>query len=89
MFEFDPEKSRQNKLKHGINFYEAQALWHDEARLVIPAKSSEEFREAIIACINEVFWTGIYTIRNSNIRIISVRRSRDEEIQLYYHSKGV
>ena len=30
-FEFDERKSRLNKLKHGIDFVEAQALWLDEA----------------------------------------------------------
>ena len=83
MFEYDPEKSLKNKLKHGIDFEEAQRLWTDHARLIVPAKSTNELREAIIAHIDGIFWTGIYTIRNNTIRIISVRRSRDEEKQLY------
>lgn len=29
-FEYDPEKSLQNKQKHGIDFEEAQMLWLDE-----------------------------------------------------------
>ena len=28
-FEFDPEKSRANQAKHGIDFVEAQRLWDD------------------------------------------------------------
>ena len=38
-FEFDERKSRANKVKHGIDFVEAQALWLDEALVEIPARS--------------------------------------------------
>jgi hypothetical protein len=57
MFEYGPEKSLKNKLKHGINFEEAQRLWTDHARLIVPAKSTSELREAIIAHIDGTFWT--------------------------------
>ncbi|HZL64791.1 MAG TPA: BrnT family toxin, partial [Thermoleophilia bacterium] len=36
-FEFDERKSRINKLKHGIDFVEAQELWQDEALAEIAA----------------------------------------------------
>ena len=49
IFEFDPEKSASNKLKHGIDFEEAQKLWLDPNRLTIRAKSETESRFAIVA----------------------------------------
>ncbi len=82
-FEFNSEKSEKNRVKHGIDFLTAQELWQDEARLIVPARSADEPREAIIATLGKACWTGIYTIRNEKIRIISVRRSRDEEKQNY------
>ena len=82
-FEFDPDKSEKNRRKHGIDFLKAQGLWQDESRLIVPARSEDEPREAIIARLGDVHWTGIYTTRNDKIRIISVRRSRDEEKQNY------
>jgi uncharacterized DUF497 family protein len=82
-FEFDPDKSEKNRVKHGIDFLTAQSLWQDESRLIVPARSEDEPREAIIARWGNVHWTGIYTIRAETIRIISVRRSRDEEKQNY------
>ncbi len=82
-FEYDPDKSEKNRLKHGIDFLTAQSLWQDESRLIVPARSEDEPREAIIARLDEAYWTGIYTIRAEKIRIISVRRSRDEEKQHY------
>ena len=32
-FEFDQEKSEANKKKHGIDFDDAQKLWHDSDRI--------------------------------------------------------
>lgn len=81
-FEFDKEKSRSNKIKHGIDFYEAQELWESvyiETHLI----SEGEPRWAVVGIIGNLFWTAIITKRLSNIRIISVRRSRYEEKQSY------
>jgi uncharacterized protein len=82
-FEFDPTKSKNNKKKHGIDFVEAQALWEDLDLLEIPARTTDEQRFLIIGKIAEKHWSGVITYRDENIRIISVRRSRDEEIEIY------
>jgi uncharacterized DUF497 family protein len=82
-FEYDPEKSEINQSKHGIDFNRAQLLWSDEKRLVLPARSTTEPREAIIAELGGILWTAIYTLRGDVTRIISVRRSRDEEREGY------
>lgn len=82
-FEFDPKKSDVNKIKHGIDFFEAQALWNDADLLEIPAKTSDEARFLVIGKIDDKHWTGIVTYRIDNIRIISVRRARNEEIEIY------
>ena len=82
-FEFDLKKSDRNKKKHGIDFIEAQELWNDLDLLEIPAKITDEARFLVIGKIDDKLWTGIITYRNNNIRIISVRRARNEEIELY------
>ncbi len=82
-FEFYPEKSDTNSIKHGIDFVEAQGLWNDADLLEIPAKTTDEPRFLVIGKIGEKHWTGIITYRSDNIRIISVRRARNEEIELY------
>ena len=82
-FEFDPIKSKSNKGKHGIDFIEAQALWDDPDLLEIPAKTTDEQRFLVIGKIEAKHWSGVFTYRSENIRIISVRRARDEEIELY------
>jgi len=82
-FEFDKKKSQSNKRKHGIDFIEAQALWNDPDRLEIPAKTIDEARFLVIGKIAGRFWSTIITYREEHIRIISVRRSRKEEIEIY------
>ena len=82
-FEFDSVKSRSNKGKHGIDFVEAQALWDDPDLIEIPARTSDEPRFLVVARIGENYWSGVVTYRESRVRIISVRRSRKEEIVLY------
>ncbi len=82
-FEFDDSKSQANLLKHGINFIDAQALWNDPSLLETPAKTEDEPRYLIIGIINEKCWSAVITYRDKNIRLISVRRSRTEEVALY------
>ena len=82
-FEFDPAKSQANLAKHGIDFMDAQALWSDESRLEIPARTLDEPRSLVIGRIAEHHWSAVVTNREQRIRIISVRRSRIEEIELY------
>jgi uncharacterized DUF497 family protein len=82
-FEFDEEKSLINKRKHGIDFLEAQEIWEDNDRLIIPARTNDEPRFLIIGKFRKKLWSAIFTIRNENIRIISVRRSRKDEIDIY------
>ena len=82
-FEFEPKKSESNKKKHGIDFIETQTLWDDPDLLEIPAKTTDEPRWLIIGRIGEKHWSAIFTYRGEKIRLISVRRSRPEEVGLY------
>lgn len=82
-FEYDQAKSASNKRKHGVDFDEAQSLWEDPFRLEIPAKVTGEPRFLVIGEYNGKLWSCIITYRSETIRIISARRSRKEEIELY------
>jgi uncharacterized DUF497 family protein len=82
-FEFDSQKSENNKKKHGIDFLKAQALWDDPDYMIIPPKVIDEARFLIIGKIEDKHWSGIITYRGESVRIISVRRSRKEEIDIY------
>ena len=82
-FEFDVPKSESNRTKHGIDFVEAQVLWSDPMLLEIPAKTDDEPRYLVIGLIDDKHWCAIITYRGANIRLISVRRARTEEVALY------
>lgn len=82
-FEFDPKRSDSNKTKHGIDFHEAQVLWDDPDLIEIPLRTSDEQRFLVIGRISEKHWSGIITYRGDKIRIISVRRSKKEEVDIY------
>lgn len=83
MFEFDEAKSKTNLEKHAIDFIQAQALWDDPNLLEIPAKTVDESRFLLIGMIESKHWSAVVTYRSESIRIISVRRSRVEEVKLY------
>ena len=82
-FDFDPGKNAANKQKHGIDFVETQALWHDPDLIEISARTEDEPRFLVIGVIAGNHWCGVITYRDDRVRIISVRRSRKEEVEIY------
>jgi hypothetical protein len=85
-FEFDPEKSRANKQKHGIDFQAGQPLWDDAELIEIPARTADEPRFLVVGRISGRHWSAVVTYREQRVRIISMRRSRPEEVALYESS---
>lgn len=86
-FEFDTIKSAANKNKHGVDFIEAQQLWDDGNLVTLPSKYPYEPRYISIGTLNEKYWVAVFTERDSKIRIISVRRARDNERAMYERNK--
>jgi len=82
-FEFDSQKSEINQTKHGIDFIAAQQLWGDPNRVVIPARTSDEPRYLLIGRVSRKHWSAVFTLSGETVRIISVRRSRPEEVEIY------
>ncbi|WP_353661258.1 BrnT family toxin [Hydrogenimonas sp. SS33] len=85
-FEYDPLKSRSNLQKHGIDFEQAKVLWEDERMVEIPLSFPDEPRQLFIGNVNGKIWSAVTTRRNGKIRIISVRRARKKEIEIYDNS---
>lgn len=86
-FDWNKEKSRTNWDKHGIDFQTAKNLWLDEDQIEIHAPHPIEDRRIIIAKYRNKMWAAIYTVRDDTIRIISVRRARKREVNLYEKEK--
>lgn len=82
MFEYDETKSKSNKIKHGIDFEEAQALWENEYLVFKQIEMNNEERFLLVGYIDKKCYVAIFTMREDNIRIISVRRCRDNEKEL-------
>jgi len=82
-FAFDPDKSAANARKHGIDFVAAQLLWLDDMLIEVPARTVGEPRWLVVGRIADKHWSAVITRRGDTIRVISVRRSRPEEINLY------
>jgi uncharacterized DUF497 family protein len=82
-FEFDPAKSQANKAKHGIDFKEAQALWQASNFVEYDAIFNDENRVIRIAPLKEELWFCVFTMRGEKNRLISVRRVRPKERELY------
>ncbi len=83
IFEFDAAKSESNRVKHRMDFVEAQRLWDDPMLLEIEAKTEDELRYLVIGLIDTKHWSAVITYRGTHIRLISVRRARIEEVVLY------
>ena len=97
MFEFDEQKSRTNKEKHGIDFRQAQALWDDADLLQVDPKTSTIALDGwkllikkhywVVGKIDGKCWTAAFTQRGGYVRLISVRRARSNEQEKYSCNK--
>jgi len=62
---------------------EAQDLWRDPTLLEIPVRTDDEPRYLMIGLIDRKHWSAVITYRGTNVRLISVRRARTEEVEIY------
>ena len=88
-FEWDPNKERINRQKHGITFAEAQTVFYDSEALVIddPAHSETEDRFIILGMSNQAKLLVVchcYRVSDEVIRIISARKATRTETSQYY-----
>ena len=82
-YEFDEKKSVSNLNKHGVDFVTAQELWNDPDLIEVQVTSNAEPCFLLIGRIEDKYWSAVITYRGDIIRIISVRRSRNSEVELY------
>ncbi len=83
LFEFDPQKSKNNQKKHGIDFVDGQNLFADPHLIIAEARTEDEPRYLAVGKIDNRCWSAIITFRNDKVRLISIRRSRPEEVAIY------
>jgi len=52
-------------------------------RVEVPARTADEPRYLVIGQIKGKHWSAVVTYRHEKVSIISVRRSRHEEVAIY------
>lgn len=83
LFEYDAEKSRRNKEKHGFDLVEAQKLW-DVEHIIIPARIvGEEIRYTILGKIRNRLMMAVFTRRWILTRLITFHKA-DKRLQRKY-----
>ena len=85
IFEWDSDKAKLNKIKHGISFKLATHVFFDEDRLTRCDKehSQNEERIQVIGKVEDVLFV-VYTERGEKIRLISAREATPIEKEWYY-----
>jgi uncharacterized DUF497 family protein len=86
-FEYDPVKSGSNRVKHGLDFAAAQALWNDIMAIEVRSSHANEPRFLRIGQIDGKIWTAACTNCSGKIRIISARRARQKEERAYFAAR--
>lgn len=86
LFEWDPEKAKENLETHGISFDEASTAFGDTLSLAIydPMHSDEEDRFVLIgSSYKNRLLVIVHTERAESIRIISARKATKKERKQY------
>lgn len=89
-FEWDREKAKRNKIKHGVSFKTATKVFSDPNRIedFDELHSWNEDRWKVIGMADDVLFV-IYTERLEKIRLISAREVTEDERRTYYGRLGI
>jgi hypothetical protein len=85
VFEWDPAKAALNLRKHGISFPYATRVFvdpHRQERLDTREEYGEE-RWVVLGRVDEFILVVVYTLRGSNIRLISARKADRNDYGIY------
>ena len=86
IFEWDPEKARENEQKHGVTFLEASEVFDDDHSSTVrdPDHSTDEERYLIFGMNKQGKHLVVsYTERGERIRLISARQMTSRERRAY------
>jgi uncharacterized DUF497 family protein len=85
-FEWDENKNRENKRKHGVSFQKAAKIF--EGRVLRKVDNRFDYGEERISALGKAdgrVLKVIYTMRGKKIRIISSRKANKNERRIYYY----
>ena len=78
ILDWDPAKNASNEAKHGISLDSASAIFVGPV-VILPSTHPGEPRYLAIGLIEGRHWTVVYASRGDRLRLISARRSREDE----------
>lgn len=84
-FQYDPAKARSNRRKHGISFADAEGVFYDDLAIHLEdafAEDEDRWLAVGMGSTNQILVV-VYTLRDNEIRLISVRRATRREVQDY------
>lgn len=84
-FEYDPQKAKTNRQKHGVSFADAELVFFDPLAIhdVDPDSTDEERFIAVGIGNSGSLLVVVYTMRDDTIRLISARRATRQETKDY------
>ena len=84
-FQFDPAKAKSNFKKHKVSFADAEGVFYDSQAIHLedPDAEQEERWVAVGMGSTGQVLVVVYTFRQDEIRLISVRRATRREVQDY------
>ena len=84
MFEWDPNKDRLNRRKHGVAFADTFAVFEDPHAISRDDEEHGEERYVTMGmdCFGRVLVV-VYTWRDDSIRVISARKATRSEVSQY------
>ena len=87
-FQWDERKRLRNIAKHGFDFLQADALFNGP-HVIVPSRRNEpEERFLAIGKVAGRWATVVYTLRDGDRRIISMRSARDAERRIHQDLHG-
>lgn len=87
-FEWDERKRVANLDRHGIDFLRAVELFDGRPVMTIASPYPDEERFLTTGVLEDCFITAVWTFRGESLRLISVRRARDDERNAHHSRHG-
>ena len=86
---FDPEKDRRNRAKHGVSLALAEVLFLGPCVTITDDRFDYgEMRQIVFGIISARLFACVYSDRNGERRVISLRKANKREVQRYANDLG-
>jgi uncharacterized DUF497 family protein len=86
---FDPAKDAENRRKHGVSLAEGDGVLNDPLALTLEDDTAQAEQRFVSVGVNSLgaLMVVVFTHREDDIRLISVRRATPKERRVY--EKGI